>query len=144
MASHTIRSVRRSPGLTVPAAAEARAAWLTRDGSALGDHPIELWWPQAKRDAASKSLSRALSSLRRQSEPVVSFKENPQQKQVFAIQGRWFPEAFGGSMGKMMTALTEGREPQTSGRDNLNSIRIAYAAVESAATGRAVELAECE
>jgi predicted dehydrogenase len=76
------------------------------------------------------------------SELVVSFKENPQQKQVFAIQGRWFPEAFGGSMGEMMRALSEGREPQTSGRDNLNSIRIAYAAVESAATGRAVELAQ--
>jgi predicted dehydrogenase len=75
------------------------------------------------------------------SELLISFKENPQQKQVFALQGRWFPEAFGGSMGEMMTALTDGREPQTSGRDNLNSIRIAYAAVESSQTGRAVELA---
>jgi hypothetical protein len=30
----------------------------------------------------------------------------------------------------------------TSGRDNLESIRIAYAAVESANTGRTVELSE--
>jgi hypothetical protein len=43
-------------------------------------------------------------------------------------------------MGEMMTALTEQREPQTSGRDNLNSIRIAYAAVESSTTGEAVAL----
>jgi hypothetical protein len=34
--------------------------------------------------------------------------------------------------------------PQTSGRDNLNTVRIAYAAVESSATGRAVELVECK
>jgi predicted dehydrogenase len=75
-----------------------------------------------------------------QSELSVCFKENPQARQSFALQGRWFPEAFVGSMGEMMTALTEGREPQTSGRDNLNSIRIAYAAVESSETGQTVDL----
>jgi predicted dehydrogenase len=42
-------------------------------------------------------------------------------------------------MGEMMQALTERREPQTSGRDNLNSVRIAYAAVESSETGKAVD-----
>jgi predicted dehydrogenase len=75
-----------------------------------------------------------------QSELIVSTKENPSARQVFRIQGSWFPEAFGGSMGEMITALAEGRTPQTSGRDNLNTLRIAYAAVESAATGRAVEV----
>jgi len=75
-----------------------------------------------------------------QTELSVSFKDNPRARQTFAIQGRWFPDAFGGSMAEMMTALNENREPQTSGRDNLNSIRIAYAAVESSETGRAVEL----
>ena len=39
-----------------------------------------------------------------------------------------------------MRALDAGREPETSGRDNLHSIRLAYAAVESAATGEAVAL----
>lgn len=74
------------------------------------------------------------------SELAIAFKEEPHRKHVFAIQGRWFPEAFGGSMGELMRALTEGREPETSGRDNLNSLAIAYAAVESSQTGRAVEL----
>jgi predicted dehydrogenase len=77
-----------------------------------------------------------------QSELLISFKDLPEQKQVYAIQGRWFPDAFGGSMGEMLRALAEKREPQTSGRDNLNSIRIAYAAVESSRSGRTVELAE--
>lgn len=81
---------------------------------------------------ASASASRT--------ELVISFKDNPEHRQVFAIQGQWFPDAFGGSMGEMLRALAEGREPATSGRDNLSSIRIAYAAVESANTGRAVDL----
>lgn len=59
--------------------------------------------------------------------------------QTFQIQGSWFPDAFGGSMSEMMQALTDKREPQTSGRDNLNSVRIAYAAVESSQTGKAVD-----
>lgn len=73
-------------------------------------------------------------------ELVVSLKANPHHKEVYAIQGNWFPDAFGGSMGEMMQALTEGRPPQTSGRDNLESIKIAYAAVESSERGVAVDL----
>jgi len=76
-----------------------------------------------------------------QTEVTVCLKESPGEKVTFPIRGRWFPDAFGGSMGEMMRALAERREPQTSGRDNLNSIRIAYAAVESSKTGQAVELA---
>jgi len=41
-----------------------------------------------------------------------------------------------------MQALAERREPETSGRDNLNTLRIAYAAVESSETGQAMSLAE--
>ena len=62
------------------------------------------------------------------------------ERMVIQIEGSWFPEAFGGSMGEMMRALHENREPMTSGRDNLNSIKIAYAAVESSNTGEAVAL----
>ncbi len=80
------------------------------------------------------------SACASQTELVVSFTDNPEQRQVWSIQGRWSPDAFGGSMGEMLRALAEGREPATSGRDNLNTIRIAFAAVESSNTGRTVEL----
>jgi len=82
------------------------------------------------------------SAMVSRDELTVSFKTAPEQKQVFAVQGKWFPDAFGGSMGELMRALAEEREPLTSGEDNLQSIKIAYAAVESAKTGRSVELAE--
>ena len=71
---------------------------------------------------------------------TLSLKTAPELKQVYALQGRWFPDAFGGSMGEMMRALEESREPQTSGRDNLNTVRIAYAAVRSSETGQTVAL----
>ena len=71
---------------------------------------------------------------------VFAHKDDPRHQQVFNIQGQWFPDAFGGSMGELMQALDAGREPETSGCDNLHSIRIAYAAVESAATGETVTL----
>lgn len=80
------------------------------------------------------------SACASRNEVIISLKAYPQHKQVFQIQGSWFPDAFGGSMGELMCALNENREPLTSGRDNLNSIRIAYAAVESVETGKAVEL----
>ncbi len=70
----------------------------------------------------------------------VARRDRPGEKRTLRLRGRWFPDAFGGSMGEMLTALAEGREPATSGWDNLASIRIAYAAVESAATGGAVDL----
>jgi predicted dehydrogenase len=80
------------------------------------------------------------SAMASRSDLVVSFRDHPDHSQTLRIQGSWFPDAFGGSMGELMAALNEGREPQTSGQDNLNSIQIAYAAVESAATGKTVEL----
>ncbi|HEV2122532.1 MAG TPA: gfo/Idh/MocA family oxidoreductase, partial [Chloroflexota bacterium] len=77
-----------------------------------------------------------------QTELVLSFKDDPHAKQVIQLQGRWFPEAFGGSMGEMLRALAEDRPPATAAEDNLNSIRMAQAALRSSETGQAVELAE--
>ena len=74
------------------------------------------------------------------SEIVVSRADEPHRTHIFKVQGRWFPDAFGGSMGEMMRALSEKREPETSGRDNLNSIKMAEAAVKSSETGEAVAL----
>lgn len=77
-----------------------------------------------------------------QSELSYATKDHPERKITIPIEGTWFPEAFGGSMGELLTALAAGRPPQTNGRDNLNSVKIAYAAVESSQTGRTVALDE--
>ena len=75
-----------------------------------------------------------------QTELVFSSRAAPDRRETVALQGAWFPEAFGGSMGEFLTALAERREPATSGRDNLRSIKLAFAAVESSESGRSVDL----
>ena len=70
----------------------------------------------------------------------LSFKDSPERVQRFDIAGTWEYEGFAGSMGEMMLALEEGREPECSGRDHLESLRVAFAAVESANSGESAEL----
>jgi predicted dehydrogenase len=45
-----------------------------------------------------------------------------------------------GSLTEFTRAVLEGREPENSGRDNLSSLALTYAAVESAASGRTVKV----
>lgn len=52
-----------------------------------------------------------------------------------------FPEAgFRGTMGDLMQAITDDREPVCSGEDNLKTLEIVFASVRSAREGRAIEL----
>ena len=89
---------------------------------------------------ASALITRSGNIKEGRTEIVVSFRDDPETKQVFSIQGSWVPDAWGGAMAEMLNALNEGREPQTSGRDNLNSIRVTNAAVEAYKTGLTIEL----
>jgi predicted dehydrogenase len=56
------------------------------------------------------------------------------------LQGGWYPDAFIGSMGEVMRALTENRPPEVSADDNLNTLRLSLAALESSRTGEGVFL----
>lgn len=55
-----------------------------------------------------------------------------------ALEGTWFREGFIGTMGELLCAIEEDREPANSARGNLRSLALAFAAVESAKTGEAV------
>jgi len=54
------------------------------------------------------------------------------------LAGRWFPDGFHGSMGELLCAAEEQRQPSHNARDNLQSLELCFAAVESAVTGKAV------
>lgn len=54
----------------------------------------------------------------------------------------WFPDAFVGTMAQLLCALEENREPEISGRDNLQTMALVDACYRSAAEHRAVEIAE--
>ena len=51
------------------------------------------------------------------------------------LQGAWFPEGFHGTMGELLLAIEEDREPTHSAANNLRSIALCFAAVASADGG---------
>jgi predicted dehydrogenase len=55
-----------------------------------------------------------------------------------ALKGAWFNDGFAGTMGELLSAIQDGREPKNSARGNLASLRLTLAAVESARTGDTV------
>ncbi|MBW3623972.1 MAG: Gfo/Idh/MocA family oxidoreductase [Armatimonadetes bacterium] len=51
------------------------------------------------------------------------------------LEGSWFPDGFHGTMGELLCAIEEGREPMNSARDNLKSLALCFAAIASATDG---------
>ncbi len=54
------------------------------------------------------------------------------------LKGRWFSDGFHGTMGELLCAIEEQREPLNGAAENLRSLQLCFAAVESAETGRPV------
>ena len=52
--------------------------------------------------------------------------------QEVELDGQWFPDGFIGTMGELMCAIEEKREPAISGRDNLKTLELIFAAYKSA------------
>ena len=52
------------------------------------------------------------------------------------LKGSWFPDGFIGSMGELLCAIEEKREPENSARNNLKSLELCFAALDSADTGQ--------
>ena len=67
-------------------------------------------------------------------------KAEPRHIERWKIEGKWWNDAFGGTMGELMRALSENREPMCCGRDNLDTIKVALAMIESSESGQAVEI----
>jgi predicted dehydrogenase len=61
----------------------------------------------------------------------------------YTLEGAWYPDGFAGTLGELVSAVAEDREPFNSARHNLLSLRIALAACRSAEEGaRPVALEE--
>ena len=56
------------------------------------------------------------------------------------LTGNWFREGFIGTMGELLSAIEDGREPQNSARGNLRTLALSFAAVESAGRGTTLEI----
>ncbi len=55
------------------------------------------------------------------------------------LEGRWIPDGFSGTMGELMRAIEEGRDPENNVEDNLATIRLMLAGYASAAENRPVD-----
>jgi predicted dehydrogenase len=55
--------------------------------------------------------------------------------------GNWFPTGFHGSMGELLSAIEQNREPENP-LDNLRGLGMCFAAVASAESGRSVEVSK--
>ena len=51
------------------------------------------------------------------------------------LQGAWFTDGFHGTMGELLCAIEENREPLNSARENLKSLALCFAAIASASEG---------
>lgn len=59
------------------------------------------------------------------------------------LKGQWFVDGFAGTMGELMSAIAEDREPENSAADAARSVRVMLAARDSAArSGTPVEVAD--
>lgn len=56
----------------------------------------------------------------------------PDGKASPTLVGSWFPDGFHGTMGELLCAIEEDREPANSARNNLKSLALCYAAIASA------------
>jgi predicted dehydrogenase len=52
------------------------------------------------------------------------------------------PDGMGGTMGELLCAIEEGREPGHSARNNLKSLELCFAALASADSGQPVRVGD--
>lgn len=58
------------------------------------------------------------------------------------LQGTWFNDGFRGAMGALLVAIEEGTEPANGAGENLDSLALAFAAIQSRRTRQEVEVGE--
>ena len=58
------------------------------------------------------------------------------------LDGTWFNDGFAGTMGELLCAIEQQREPQNDAAGNLESLALAFSAIQSAHTGAEVDLFE--
>ncbi|MCR9235763.1 MAG: Gfo/Idh/MocA family oxidoreductase [Alphaproteobacteria bacterium] len=56
------------------------------------------------------------------------------------LVGTWFNDGFAGTMGELLSAIEENREPNNGASGNLQSLALTFAAIKSAHTGAPIEI----
>lgn len=56
------------------------------------------------------------------------------------LEGTWFNDGFRGAMGALLVAIEDGTEPANGAEENLDSLALAFAAIQSRRTGKPVRV----
>jgi predicted dehydrogenase len=56
------------------------------------------------------------------------------------LQGTWFNDGFQGAMGALLVAIEDDQEPANGAAENLHSLALAFAAIQSRRTGQEVDV----
>lgn len=92
-----------------------------------------------------KGTNGALYNYPEGQEDTIQFHSKPISPNYWLcpkLEGRWFPHAFMGTMGELLLAIEEDREPENSVRDNLMTMKTVFAACLSIEQNRPVWLDE--
>jgi len=73
---------------------------------------------------------------------LVRFGAEPDAIYKPRLEGEWYPDGFIGSMGDLLQAIEEDRDPMVTGEDHLNTLRLVEAAYRSAASHQALRPGE--
>jgi predicted dehydrogenase len=85
----------------------------------------------------SKGTLRALGRINRISEMEYA---NADGSVTFPLEGSWFTNGFQGTLGEFLSAIEENRESSINAANNLRSLELCFAALQSADTGQPVPL----
>jgi len=121
-------------------------AWVTFDyddgssasircvGSAVTQRPGNPFWIHGAEGTIRGSVRRGTDFVELERDGVSS---------RYALAGEWFPDGFAGTLGELVSAIAEDREPFNSARHNLLTLQMTLAACKSAdEDGRPVGLKE--
>lgn len=96
-------------------------------------------------DGVIKGTNGALYNYPVGREDTLSFKSNKNDADMWytpKLHGKWFPDAFMGTMGELLLAIEENRTPQNSVDDNLLTLKMMFVAYLSMKENRPVWLNE--
>lgn len=136
-ATRVFASTARMPGQTMKPDLLAQAAIEFEDGRAslVFDAGVPFGsWEETYLSATEGSVHSAGTGNQDQTVTVA----NQHGRFSPQLEGKWFPDGFEGTMCELLCAIEEGRPSLIDARDNLQSLALCFAAIESAETGQPV------
>jgi predicted dehydrogenase len=102
---------------------DGTSALIRTAGDARTEHPSCPFWVHGTKGTIRGSVLLGSDFVELERDGVTT---------RFALEGAWYADGFAGTLGELITAIAEDREPFNSARHNLLSLQITLAACRSA------------